>query len=184
MFRVDFKAVVERDSEAFNLHFQEIFFVSEMDVETLLATFDISFNLHFQEIFFVSKHREKVDYLIMFTFQSPFSGDFLCFYRLKVWYNGLKLDFQSPFSGDFLCFEIVRNKSTVQEKDLSISIFRRFSLFRKTEEQTKNTLNKAFNLHFQEIFFVSLVIHATTHDDDAHPFNLHFQEIFFVSKAW
>ena len=62
-----------------------------------------AFNLHFQEIFFVSTYRVKLDIeTIRELFQSPFSGDFLCF---EFCFGDEALSsFQSPFSGDFLCF--------------------------------------------------------------------------------
>ncbi len=70
------------------------------DVKAVCATF----NLHFQEIFFVSKINRENTSLSKRIFQSPFSGDFLCF----VLSGGTGIiacdDFQSPFSGDFLCF--------------------------------------------------------------------------------
>ena len=39
-------------------------------------------------------------------FQSPFSGDFLCFVPRTLYIIAHAKVFQSPFSGDFLCFEI------------------------------------------------------------------------------
>ena len=61
-------------------------------------------------------------------FQSPFSGDFLCF-RLKQIGRKDESYFQSPFSGDFLCFAFKHNNIHTNSSCLSISIFRRFSLF-------------------------------------------------------
>ena len=88
-------------------------------------------------------------------FQSPFSGDFLCFQircRVGIPYHPhlsisifrrfslfpehvsealeLAINFQSPFSGDFLCFPTPQDMGNwITDHVLSISIFRRFSLF-------------------------------------------------------
>ena len=92
------------------------------------------------------------------SFQSPFSGDFLCFFtglfhvscdlrwafnlhfqetffvskelRAPVTLMGEEL-FQSPFSGDFLCFE---------DDEVLVAML----------------AARTFNLHFQETFFVSM----------------------------
>ncbi len=103
-------------------------------------------------------------------FQSPFSGDFLCFSRREVHGRGKKLSisifrrfslfrdllfktatrsvfFQSPFSGDFLCFLLSCQCSTPQIPQLSISIFRRFSLFPK-----RQTLKHIIATDFQSPF--------------------------------
>ena len=63
------------------------------------------------------------------AFQSPFSGDFLCFPLACEKINALSEAFQSPFSGDFLCFPTFRFTRVVHSLWLSISIFRRLSLF-------------------------------------------------------
>ncbi len=64
---------------------------------------------------------------------------------------------------------------------LSISIFRRFSLFRAMRQLANVTVDATFNLHFQEIFFVSQQCHLLSCCPLKTSFNLHFQEIFFVS---
>ena len=63
---------------AFNLHFQETFFVSKWTLQYVKAIVN-TFNLHFQETFFVSKTVQSLAWLRLHPFQSPFSGDFLCF---------------------------------------------------------------------------------------------------------
>ena len=63
-------------------------------------------------------------------FQSPFSGDFLCFTKLFGKTPIIRVLFQSPFSGDFLCFV-------------------------GTTHASHTRLVLSFNLHFQETFFVS-----------------------------
>ena len=88
-----------------------------------------SFNLHFQETFFVSKEVEEIRALSNFVFQSPFSGDFLCFIGTEGYCDCLKNAFQSPFSGDFLCFWRKQRMRQAKKLRLSISIFRRLSLF-------------------------------------------------------
>ena len=115
------------------------------------------------------------------AFQSPFSGDFLCFlsshilfslsilsfnlHFQEIFFVSIDMEcaymktvviFQSPFSGDFLCFPVRNNPELSPSKE-------------------------PFNLHFQEIFFVSN-LYAVPALLDVIPFNLHFQEIFFVSK--
>ncbi len=140
---------------SFNLHFQEIFFVSRACryVEHVLEDLFQSpfsgdflcfcmhnkggkcelyrtFNLHFQEIFFVSILKGILNPWYFF-FQSPFSGDFLCFSELINYPIDLRITFQSPFSGDFLCFWTTSPIVTNVAFFLSISIFRRFSLFPK-----------------------------------------------------
>ncbi len=88
---------------SFNLHFQETFFVStilHLTFSYMMATF----NLHFQETFFVSKQEDVKTTLIY-------------------------LYFQSPFSGDFLCFNVYSKIPQFIQNILSISIFRRLSLF-------------------------------------------------------
>ena len=140
-----------------------------------------AFNLHFQETFFVSPIVYNSYSNVVMFFQSPFSGDFLCFsiwkfveiaksitfnlhFQETFFVSGvekmeeleLKENFQSPFSGDFLCF------------DSGIFLFTQFTLF-------------TFNLHFQETFFVSGGKIAWD-VEKLKAFNLHFQETFFVSK--
>ena len=66
-------------------------------------------------------------------FQSPFSGDFLCFLTVKVVICTEIETFQSPFSGDFLCF-----------------------IMSKISDWLEQALT--FNLHFQETFFVSALM--------------------------
>ena len=89
-------------------------------------------------------------------FQSPFSGDFLCFTAKKVEPTETEKNFQSPFSGDFLCFLL--------------------------HEITELAGRNSFNLHFQETFFV-LLHQFVSHPFLVVSFNLHFQETFFVSHA-
>ena len=106
----------------FNLHFQEIFFVSRQDDEVLFDLIPLTFNLHFQEIFFVS--------------QLP-----------KSFYNfGAINYFQSPFSGDFLCFGSGRAGQKEVSKNLSISIFRRFSLFLEQYDTYRRTIKKILSI--------------------------------------
>ena len=89
--------------------------------------------------------------------------------------------FQSPFSGDFLCFTEIDPDGYSGGSGLSISIFRRLSLFHTLMLDILHILHKSFNLHFQETFFVSLSLHHTTSGGESGTFNLHFQETFFVS---
>ena len=69
----------------FNLHFQETFFVSKLCFRQELTS--KPFNLHFQETFFVSSLFVFLTHFFDF-FQSPFSGDFLCFWHFqqKLWW--------------------------------------------------------------------------------------------------
>ena len=90
--------------------------------------------------------------------------------------------FQSPFSGDFLCFG-AEGVTREGKEGLSISIFRRFSLFLYNNDPAEVVGFFAFNLHFQEIFFVSLHSRYLVVNND-NSFNLHFQEIFFVSSRF
>ncbi len=118
------------DCKTFNLHFQEIFFVSHFNTQTSVrytvhfqspfsgdflcfctrpprgrAAQIAPFNLHFQEIFFVSLSKFDRQLLSAVAFQSPFSGDFLCFIDTRIRdMEEVNTVFQSPFSGDFLCF--------------------------------------------------------------------------------
>ena len=111
-------------------------------------------------------------------FQSPFSGDFLCFFVLSAKTVCSDDNFQSPFSGDFLCFIVFYCYSRLYST-LSISIFRRLSLFLVRVCWTI-WYYVTFNLHFQETFFVSC--RSTSPFPSAlSAFNLHFQETFFVS---
>ena len=113
--------------------------------------------------------------------------------------------FQSPFSGDFLCFEAMKLGVKEGIDGLSISIFRRLSLFRTFKRQLRCMGHPAFNLHFQETFFVSkrrlwkrykskwlsisifrrlslfLIRSLNLCYRNITSFNLHFQETFFVS---
>ena len=115
----------------FNLHFQEIFFVSNsavcyIDPETVV--FQSPFSGDF--LCFVTPVIEIL-WNYGLTFQSPFSGDFLCFVKSRLLKSSWIEFFQSPFSGDFLCFpnSATSNSSGKGIFRLSISIFRRFSLF-------------------------------------------------------
>ena len=67
-----------------------------------------AFNLHFQETFFVSLKQSTSYRWLVEHFQSPFSGDFLCFNCSNCTSHVLISFFQSPFSGDFLCFLFYR----------------------------------------------------------------------------
>ena len=92
-----------------------------------------TFNLHFQETFFVSKKYGETTKSQEILFQSPFSGDFLCFLMWQMW-------------------------QMMQTMMLSISIFRRLSLFPRGRFLLRYSIASfAFHLHFQETFFVSLV---------------------------
>ena len=138
-------------------------------------------------------------------FQSPFSGDFLCFKSLSVKGWTIENGFQSPFSGDFLCFlRNLNDRTAIENIKLSISIFRRLSLFPLSPIITLRRNNISFNLHFQETFFVSSRLNVQTNRlysfqspfsgdflcfmrrsivnvNLSFAFNLHFQETFFVS---
>ncbi len=89
------------------------------------------------------------------VFQSPFSGDFLCFIGEPGAGKTHTCVFQSPFSGDFLCFFIPSDLSQLN--------------------------HRSFNLHFQETFFVSCLRERFCAGGGSIAFNLHFQETFFVS---
>ena len=172
------------DYTPFNLHFQETFFVSQegevLRFSDAPSAFQSpfsgdflcfprwascfpswlyrSFNLHFQETFFVSGIKDLVQEYGYKIFQSPFSGDFLCFIR------SISLDI--PFL------------------TLSISIFRRLSLFHEKDNWTSHCKRLwSFNLHFQETFFVSQEQEQTLLPVLMTTFNLHFQETFFVSLS-
>ena len=221
---------------AFNLHFQETFFVShslKLNSVHRLCTF----NLHFQETFFVSSMTQSFNVDVDNYFQSPFSGDFLCFQKLyinsrtrtglpfnlhfqetffvsivlKILYNDLKKTFNLHFQETFFVSNFSAGDGVCSTLSLSISIFRRLSLFliflrhKNGVEQRENIL--AFNLHFQETFFVSPVNPDRDYSDPGSfqspfsgdflcfeacnifmlvllrfTFNLHFQETFFVSS--
>ena len=96
-------------------------------------TFHQNLDLHFQSPFsgdFLCFLADEDGYLIeTLSFQSPFSGDFLCFPPGAECWWVVNINFQSPFSGDFLCFQPRRRHSTAWKLMLSISIFRRLSLF-------------------------------------------------------
>ena len=115
----------------------------------------MAFNLHFQETFFVSGFYNKSTGLAYSIFQSPFSGDFLCFLVAFLHLCSVDCAFQSPFSGDFLCFLCLLQWLLWGWHKLSISIFRRLSLFRTVLQIITQCGIDAFNLHFQETFFVS-----------------------------
>ena len=116
------------------------------------------------------------------SFQSPFSGDFLCFNLQKFWYSTVRLlpfnlHFQETFfvshfqvSGIVFPFSSILSISIFRRLSLfhwysklvevcviklSISIFRRLSLFRRRRYWRKELRSSSFNLHFQETFFVS-----------------------------
>ena len=115
------------------------------------------FNLHFQEIFFVSMTGTTANtFYVSAHFQSPFSGDFLCFKGIIDYFKAENYAFQSPFSGDFLCFpsdvlfEIETPKDTFQSP--FSGDFLCFEKYLKSRGELKKP---TFNLHFQEIFFVS-----------------------------
>ncbi len=89
----------------------------------------IPFNLHFQEIFFVSKWDGKRNIVYIDTFQSPFSGDFLCFQTLTKSISHLSYTLSISIFRRFSLFQQRRLSVVLKECELSISIFRRFSLF-------------------------------------------------------
>ena len=98
---------------------------------------------------------EDVEFL---DFQSPFSGDFLCFESSLLCIVSRSLPFQSPFSGDFLCFSRTGHTAKLQKCQNFQSPFSGdFLCFRVGTMGKAARSSPAFNLHFQEIFFVSSV---------------------------
>ncbi len=135
LFLRKYAKIIRIDELTFNLHFQEIFFVSTIDFRQVEKVTE-PFNLHFQEIFFVSRF-SKTPYTLSSI--SPFN-----------------LHFQEIF----FVSELNLTWYLFSNTWLSISIFRRFSLFHfRTLIATENEY-ETFNLHFQEIFFVSHSVHS------------------------
>ena len=120
-----------------------------------METGKITFNLHFQETFFVSfpvfySPKSKIPKLSISIFRrlSLFPNwiyrnrmqikrlSISIFRRLSLFRRMRRIhdsqrrkNFQSPFSGDFLCFMQGHSRGLRKREDLSISIFRRLSLF-------------------------------------------------------
>ncbi len=141
-------------------------------------------------------------------FQSPFSGDFLCFGKggCVVPSNTSSQTFQSPFSGDFLCFVQRAWNDRQLGRKLSISIFRRFSLFHgicSAAIALRHYFQSPFSgdflcfgcrgfmrgicPDFQSPFsgdFLCFLPPDWQHTNFMSAFNLHFQEIFFVSSGF
>ena len=115
---------------AFNLHFQETFFVSKDQNRTIHQTLDEPLSISiFRRLSLFLCYFNVHSFALKPSFQSPFSGDFLCFLqKINVVYVHVN-NFQSPFSGDFLCFQVFNLIIQVSISVLSISIFRRLSLF-------------------------------------------------------
>ena len=95
---------------SFNLHFQETFFVSELVAEQLsvLDSF-LSISIFRRLSLFPTTTTEFT--FARTVFQSPFSGDFLCFSSDLDEETLEVISFQSPFSGDFLCFRLLYSSS-------------------------------------------------------------------------
>ena len=131
LFRTIFRHFLLKCKMAFNLHFQETFFVS---VRNTLhhPTRQMSFNLHFQETFFVSRASQQIFQAEELHFQSPFSGDFLCFPLVVSLYAGAEGTFNLHFQETFF----VSKSSSFSSTSSSFT----------------------FNLHFQETFFVSYLL--------------------------
>ncbi len=158
LFREIPKNLPKNVLEAFNLHFQEIFFVSSKELQRVVLREEGSFNLHFQEIFFVSLEYPGKAKCLQCGFQSPFSGDFLCFPQTIRAAGSTVLVFQSPFSGDFLCFLTDSEDCSVRRITIFQSPFSGDFLCFLTSTTCLQRAQWTFNLHFQEIFFVSFSI--------------------------
>ena len=130
MFPIVYINIVPPQDKAFNLHFQETFFVSNR-AKKLSIPIPPAFNLHFQETFFVSQSTKSVKCSAYGTFNLHFQETFFVSHLLlyKTLHN--INHFQSPFSGDFLCF-VAKATALGMAEFLSISIFRRLSLFQKS----------------------------------------------------
>ena len=115
---------------SFNLHFQETFFVSAEGRRRRNLNVHLSISI-FRRLSLFPGRLSKSKISSSANFQSPFSGDFLCFPVQQPFCRRRAVRFQSPFSGDFLCFDAGGDTG---ERSygvlLSISIFRRLSLFR------------------------------------------------------
>ena len=167
---------------SFNLHFQEIFFVSHYIV-TSSKIVPFTFNLHFQEIFFVSQRYQVHSHVGVEAFQSPFSGDFLCFEgyewrRSKGFARRLSISIFRRFS----LFRLSFDNCEAIPLQLSISIFRRFSLFPLMGRWTNMACTESFQSPFSGDFLCFPMLSASTRSTSYLSFNLHFQEIFFVSQ--
>ena len=88
-------------------------------------------------------------------FQSPFSGDFLCFNTAIVSPHISHTVFQSPFSGDFLCFGSSVTAVAGVHDDFQSPFSGDFLCFHERQSTYRRRNGSPFNLHFQEIFFVS-----------------------------
>ena len=229
-----FNANVQRLSGAtytFNLHFQETFFVSEHACLRRHARCSLSISI-FRRLSLFRNIDYTVHHYRVHTFQSPFSGDFLCFpdnpehsvlfdvnlsisifrrlslFRIEDEIDELKtlLIFQSPFSGDFLCFpsEILKYiqqaglfQSPFSGDFLCFIIFRlkicqQLSIFQSPFSGdflcfTMHVSNNRFkNINFQSPFsgdFLCFGVQKELEEPYLISFNLHFQETFFVSKG-
>ncbi len=126
--------------------------------------------------------RSLVNCEISVIFQSPFSGDFLCFeLREKLGVSGKIIVFQSPFSGDFLCFRHLYRHTKEVPPALSISIFRRLSLFPKIRGGGRNELFRILSISIFRRLSLFLLQPGSPETPATITFNLHFQETFFVS---
>ena len=88
------------------------------------------------------------------SFQSPFSGDFLCFGNPFETDSDRAIYFQSPFSGDFLCFTMHVSNNRFKNINFQSPFSGDFLCFGVQKELEEPYLI-SFNLHFQETFFVS-----------------------------
>ncbi len=119
-----------RDFEPFNLHFQEIFFVSDFMIKVLKHIRNLSISIFRRFSLFRRQRRLK----------SLRSRDLsISIFRRFSLFRNVKRTYTSEYF----------------ERELSISIFRRFSLFHDDLVDIQFTDKTTFNLHFQEIFFVS-----------------------------
>ena len=138
----------------FNLHFQETPFVSLPSRSTRRKA-SSPFNLHFQETPFVSPHIPPSRAGELVDFQSPFSGDSLCFLLVSLVVSFVDFSFNLHFQET----PFVSKKGWWYNVDdvrlLSISIFRRLPLFRAGWQDIDVYYHGTFNLHFQETPFVS-----------------------------
>ena len=141
------------------------------------------FNLHFQEIFFVSwRPGAHPDYSDI-AFQSPFSGDFLCFQAYRALDPVIPGSFNLHFQEIFFVSQPGGGATIDKNTNLSISIFRRFSLFPPDTIVGVSYILKHFQSPFSGDFLCFRVLTDGDTFNENIAFNLHFQEIFFVSEV-
>ena len=98
------------------------------------------------------QNRKGIQGIYRYIFQSPFSGDFLCFTKEGNTCTRYRRSLSISIFRRLSLFRVLNDKTTIDNIKLSISIFRRLSLFRVYKMCWNLTLDAIFQSPFSGDF--------------------------------